>query len=146
MTTSTPAAGLIGTWEVTVCEVKFTDTGEVAYPYGKNPKGYLQYAPSGHMVVFQTSGERVVPAGAIVSDEERIRMHKAIFGGYAATYRIEGNKVIHSVVAAWNDWSGTEQIRYFELSGERLVITTEETMSLSSGRPFVARLTFQKLG
>jgi len=44
---------------------------------------------------------------------------------YAGNFSVEGSKVIHHVDISWNEtWTGTDQIRAFELSGNTLVINT----------------------
>ena len=44
---------------------------------------------------------------------------------YAGTYTVEADKVIHHVDISWNEArTGTDQIRFFELDGNILTITT----------------------
>ena len=47
---------------------------------------------------------------------------------YAGTYSVEAGKVIHHVDISWNEtWTGTDQIRLFEVSGNTLTVTTRIT-------------------
>src|SRR5712671_1062976 len=40
-------------------------------------------------------------------------------------YTVEGEKVVHHVDVSWNEsWTGTDQVRFFKLEGDRLTITT----------------------
>ena len=42
---------------------------------------------------------------------------------YSGKYRIEENKIVIDVDIAWDEsWTGTEQIRYYRLEGDRLHI------------------------
>ena len=44
---------------------------------------------------------------------------------YAGTYFVVGDKVIHHVELSWNEvWSGTDQVRSFEIEGKQLSITS----------------------
>ena len=57
-----------------------------------------------------------------------------------------GNKVVHRVVASWNEaWTGTDQVRFFELDGKKLKISTAPNVNLRDGRRTVSTLTFEKL-
>ena len=134
---------IVGTWQLTSYSQVFLDTKEVTLPFGENPTGYIQYSPAGHVVVYLSEGAVPRTATAVYSDAERAAVHKGIVGAYAATYRIEGNKVIHHVLTAWRpEWIGTDQVRYFELSGDNLVIKTAPAKFSRTGQDFVGTLTF----
>jgi hypothetical protein len=61
--------------------------------------------------------------GRVVTDE-RVTLYDTMFA-YAGTYSIEADKVIHHVDISWNEgWTGTDQIRFFELNGNTLTLTT----------------------
>jgi len=136
---------LVGTWQVTSAQLLMSDTKEVLRPYGEHPIGYLQYSPGGHMVTFLSTGTAKRPAGAY-TDADRVDIFEGILAAYAATYRVEGNKVIHHVVASWYpERIGRDQIRFFEVDGNRLTIKTEPTRALNwDGREYVATLTFER--
>ncbi len=99
------------------------------------------------MVTFVAAGDLRQPAAAIYTDAERSDIYKGIIGAYAGTYRIDGNKVIHHVLTAWAPtWSGSDQVRYFEIDGKNLSIKTAPIRSLvENGRDFVSTLTFVKV-
>jgi hypothetical protein len=43
---------------------------------------------------------------------------------YGGTYKIEGDKVVHSVDISWNQaWTGTEVVRFYKIEGDTLTIT-----------------------
>ncbi len=126
---------LVGTWRVTSSR-----------PYGEHVIGYLQYSPGGHMVAFVSTGTPKRAAGTAYTDAERLDIHKGIFGAYAGTYSVEGNKVIHHVVASWlPEWIGGDQIRYTEIEGNRLTIKTAPQKNPAQPREYVATVTFERV-
>jgi len=46
-------------------------------------------------------------------------------GAYSGRYTVEGDKVVHRVDVSWNEaWTGTDQVRFVKVEGDRLTITT----------------------
>jgi hypothetical protein len=136
---------LVGTWLVTSYERLTLETKEVSRPFGENPIGYFQYSPGGHVVVFLSAGEmpKVSPP---FSDADQAAIYSKIFGAYAGTYSIDGNKVTHHIAAAYRpDWVGGDQIRFVELSGDNLTIKTEPLVSSLTGKQIVSTPTFIRL-
>lgn len=114
---------LLGTWKLKSYVVT-TDTGEKSTPYGEHPIGYLDYSADGRMQVIGTASERMVPSGPTPSDEGCVLLHKTMFA-YAGSYSVEAGKVIHHVDISWNEvWNGTDQVRFYEVKGRTLSITT----------------------
>jgi hypothetical protein len=135
---------LVGTWRIASFSVISLETNEVSRPFGENPTGYLQYSPGGHMVVFLSAGEmpKVSPP---FSDADRAAMHSKIFGAYAGTYTVDGNKVTHHIVASYRpDWVGADQVRFVELSGDKLTIKTAPLVGPTTGQQVVSTLTFER--
>lgn len=141
-----PSSSLVGTWQVTSFSVLTLETNETTHPAGEHPIGYVQYSPGGHMVTFLSAGNLRQPAGSIYTDAERAVIHKDIFGAYAGTYSVDGNKVVHHVVAGWRpDWVGGDQIRYFELNGKKLTIKSAPLILSQTGKQIVGTLTFERV-
>jgi hypothetical protein len=66
---------------------------------------------------------------------------------YAGSYKVEGNKVTYDLDITWNEsWNGTKQVRFWEVSGDRLTVTTPEIVNPLTGKRSVFKLTFQKIG
>jgi hypothetical protein len=136
---------LVGTWRVTSFSMLTLDTNEVSRPIGENPIGYLQYSPGGHMVVFLSAGE-IPKVSPPFSEKDQAALYSKVFGAYAGTYSVDGNKVTHHVVASWRpDWVGGDQIRFVELSGDRLTIKTAPVVSSRTGKQVVSTLTFERV-
>ena len=135
---------LVGTWRIASFSVMSLETNEVSRPFGEKPIGYLQYSPGGHIVVFLSAGEmpKVSPP---FSDADRAAMHSKIFGAYAGTYTVDGNKVTHHIVASYRpDWVGADQVRFVELSGDKLTIKTAPLVGPTTGKQIVSTLTFER--
>jgi lipocalin-like protein len=114
---------LLGTWKLK-SHVVTTAAGVRSTPYGENPTGYLSYSADGRMQVIGAANGRIVPAGPAPTNNERVALHDTMFA-YAGTYSVEAGKVIHHVDISWNEvWTGTDQIRFFEVNGNTLTLTT----------------------
>jgi hypothetical protein len=114
---------LLGTWKLKAYLVT-TAAGAAPAPFGVNPTGYLRYCDDGRMQVIGAAKDRTPPGGAAPTDAERAALYDSMFA-YAGSYSVQGNKVIHHVDVSWNEsWTGTEQIRLFEVSGNTLTLST----------------------
>jgi hypothetical protein len=81
----------------------------------------------GHMQAIGTANGRIAPASPTPPDNERILLHDTMFA-YAGTYTVDAGKVIHHVDISWNEvWTGTDQIRLFEMNGNTLTLRTHAT-------------------
>jgi hypothetical protein len=135
---------IIGTWQLTGFSLIVLDTKETSRL--DHPTGYIQFSPGGHMVMFLTAGELKPPASGSYTDAERADVHRAIVGAYAGTYTVDGNKVIYHVLTSWRpEWIGRDQIRYFEINGTNLTITTAPLISSRTGQTITATLTFDRV-
>jgi hypothetical protein len=124
------ANSLLGTWKMKSYVVT-TDAGERSTPYGVNPTGYLSYSADGRMHAIGAADGRMVPAGPAPPDSERVALHNTMFA-YAGTYSAEAGRVIHHVDISWNEvWTGTDQIRFFDVKGNTLIITARFTDTAS---------------
>jgi hypothetical protein len=123
------------------------DTNEALRPFGEHPIGYLQYSPGGHMVVFLQTGTPKRAAGTAYTDAGGVDIYKGIIGAYAGTYSVEGNKVIHHIVASWfPEWDGGDQTRYAAIEGNRLTIKTAPLKSPLDGRAWCSHGDLRKSG
>ena len=114
---------LLGTWKLKSYVVTAA-TGARATPYGENPTGYLSYSADGRMQVIGAASGRTVQAGPSPAEIERVALYDTMFA-YAGTYSVEAGKVTHHVDISWNEtWTGTDQIRLFEVNGNHLTLTT----------------------
>lgn len=76
------------------------------------------------MQVIGAANGRRAPSDPTPSDSERAVLFDTMFA-YAGSYSLEAGQVIHHVEVSWNEvWTGTDQIRLFEVSGNTLTLTT----------------------
>ena len=134
---------LLGTWKLK-SHVATTDAGDRSTPYGEHPTGYLGYSADGRMQAIGASDGRIAPAGVTPTDDERARLYDTMFA-YAGTYTLEADKVTHHVDISWNHlWSGTDQVRFYKLTGNTLIITTSE-INATSGTETHYVVTWEKV-
>ena len=120
-------ANLLGTWKLAGGEVEFQDTGERRPLYGSDRVGYIVFTPEGRMFGIIEGDGRKAPQ----TDEDRVRLFRTMFA-YSGLYRLEGDKWITAVDVAWNPaWTGTEQVRFYKLDGDRLLVSTPWGPSLN---------------
>lgn len=130
--TSKPAKGIAGTWRL----VEFADFDSTAnvwvYRYGKNPKGYFIYTPSGVLSI-NISNENPLK----ITEEEGKKHSVNVYDyftknsfGYFGTYTLEAEKgrVIHHVKGGTIPWyTDTEQPRLIQLNGDTAIIGDNKT-------------------
>jgi lipocalin-like protein len=111
---------IVGTWKLISLFTKEIATGKTTSPLGEHPKGYLIYTPEGRMAALLVHEKRSPPQ----VDEDRINLHKYMVS-YSGRFTVGGGeKVVHHVDISWNEsWTGTDQVRFFELQGDKLTIT-----------------------
>ena len=122
------ANDLLGTWKMKSYVVT-TPAGVRTTPFGENPTGYLSYSADGRMQVIGAADGRIVPADPTVADPERVTLYNTMFA-YAGRYSVEAEAgtVIHHIDISWNEaWTGTDQIRLLELTGNTLTLSTHAT-------------------
>lgn len=122
-----------GTWRLISWEMRRAD-GTVRYPFGKDAAGLLVYDPGGFMSGQmmrrhrpRLSAPRTAAAGVLEAGPDEI---KAAFTGYVAycgTFDVDAAAGIvthHVECALLPDWVGIDQVRQFELDGDRITLRT----------------------
>jgi hypothetical protein len=112
---------LIGTWKLITCDMEYQDSGAREPYFGAAPpSGYLILTPEGRMIALLVSGERKPGQ----TDEQQAALFRTMIA-YTGCYRLESDQFITTVDVSWNEaWTGTEQVRFYTLDGERLDILT----------------------
>jgi lipocalin-like protein len=135
---------ICGVWKLRSYARRFLDTGEVRTDM--LPHAYILYTPGGFMMSITVEENREPPAGAVLTDAERLRLFNSIVSAYAGTYSIAGNIVTHTVEISWNEaWTGTRQERYFSVSADTLTLETTPRTSGRDSREFVNTLTWERI-
>lgn len=136
---------LLGTWKLKSVVHEVMATSEKVYELGEHPNGYLGYSADGRMCAILTADNRLKPLAANPTDEQRIKLHQTM-SAYAGTYTLQGDKVTHHVDISWNEnWTGTEQIRFFKLDGNTFTITTPPFKRPQDGREVRSVLVWEKV-
>jgi hypothetical protein len=131
---------IVGVWKFLSYVRTDAVTGKNTNIFGEHPRGWLIYTAEGRMMVIVVPEKRKL----LVKDEDRIHHHKEMVS-YTGRYTIEGNKVVHHVDVAWNEaWIGTDLVRSFTISGDRLTITTTPTKYGLDGVEQVSTLTLAR--
>ena len=119
---------LVGAWKLVSCEAR-SSSGEVSYPYGRNPFGMLLYDSGGNVFVLVMRADRP----KFASDDlwrgtpEEIRAAFEGFNAYCGTYEVNEKKgmVTHHVEGSSSpNWVGVDQERSFKCSGDQLTLST----------------------
>jgi hypothetical protein len=140
------ADDFVGAWRLVSYRVAAGE--EIAGPMGPQPQGRLIYEEGGRMMV-QVIDPRVTP---FASGDQRVftavEGRAAIIGciAYFGTYtvrRVEGIVVHHIEAASLPNGRGGDQVRYFELSGDRLTLKTPPI--LMGGRHTIGALIWERL-
>jgi len=126
------SAPIIGTWKLISFEIQ-RENGEVTYPFGKNAKGSLIYAESGRFSVQLMHPDRPKFASEdqMRGTAEEIKANYEGLISYYGRFELERQKgfVIHDVEGSlFPNWEGQRLKRFFELSGNRLKLSTPPTL------------------
>lgn len=117
-TASLGQQSLVGTYRM-VSQVVEVD-GTPTEPMGKAPLGQLALSKTRAMM-FYTGQTREFGT----TESAKARLFETL-AGWTARYRADGKRLIFSVDSSWVDsWNGKDQIRNFQLSGNRLTLTSD---------------------
>jgi len=135
---------IIGTWKL-VSAVLTTLDGEPRKLFGDNPSGFLTYTDDGRMTAIVASSGREPLSVADPNAAPAAERAEAFstFTAYAGRYTFHGDKVVHHVeVSLFQNWEGTDQVRFARMDGARLTLTTPP-MSIG-GEQLVVQLTWER--
>ena len=145
-TTRSAENPLVGTWKLKSYVREVAATGERYNERGEHPNGYLSYSADGRMYAIITWENRITPREVVPTDEERIKLFSTMIS-YAGTYTFDAEKVVHHVDTSWNqNWTGTDQVRFYKLDGNTLTITSALSRNFTDGREGRSILMWEKLG
>jgi Lipocalin-like domain len=117
---------VVGRWRL-VSYVARAEDGSVAYPLGQNPTGGLIYTAGGWMSAQLGATDRSHLATDDLrggTESDRAAAYDSYFA-YCGTYAISGDNIVHNVeMCLLPNWVGTEQVRYFEVNGNELLLRT----------------------
>ncbi len=117
---------LVGAWSLASYRL-VGSRGRERYPYGEDAIGCLLYTPEGSMAVSIMSRERTPFRGTDILRRTKDEAAEATrtYLSYCGTYTVQGCRVIHHVaLSLFPNWTGTDQVRYFRLTGNVLELST----------------------
>ena len=130
---------LVGTYKLVSQVVEIDGTPTEAM--GKAPHGYLVLTPT-RAIVFYTSENRKFGTSAA----DKAALFDTVVG-WSGAYRIEGSKIFIAVDASWVEyWNGKDQIRNWQLSGNRLTLTSDPMpFARDPSKTSIARAVWEKI-
>jgi hypothetical protein len=119
-------------------------TGEKHDALGPNPTGSLVYTPE-RVTVFVLKTDRIKPTSLTATVEEKIALYDTMFA-YAGTYTVHPDRVIHHLDMSWNEaWTGTDQVRFYKLAGNRLALSSPPAKNPLDGQEGVHEVQWERL-
>ena len=138
-------SALLGTWKMTSWKKQSVATGEMTDALGPDPQGFITYTGDGRVSVIVVPKNRTAPAALPPSDPEKVRLFDSMFA-YAGTFTLDDEKVVHHLDTTWNQaWSGTDQVRFYKLAGNKLSIHGAPAPDPFTGQDVIHRVEFEKL-
>jgi hypothetical protein len=134
------ARQLAGSWKLTSWTIQVID-GETTQPFGPNPNGRAVFTQEG-VSAFMIARPDRKPA---TNDADSAALLKSLMV-YTGKFKIDGDKLTTNVDLSWNEiLTGTAQVRFFKLEGDRLSIRTgEQASAVYPGKKVVGTLTWER--
>jgi hypothetical protein len=135
------AQRLTGDWKLVSFFTEDVETKERTNVYGEHPSGCIVISPAGRFFGMITPETQTAPQ----TTEQQAAAYRAMLA-YTGKLRVDGEKFIVDVDMAWNkDWVGTEQVRFWRLERNRLLITSAPIPNLSiAGSMIVGTLVWER--
>ena len=117
---------LVGTWRVRSFELR-RDGGDTRHPFGSDPRGYLIYTADGFMswAVMRADRSRFAADDPLAGTAEEKVAAAETHIAYCGRYSVRGDRVTHHVeVASFPNYVGGDHVRFFDLHGGRLTISS----------------------
>jgi len=131
---------LAGSWKLSSWTIQIIG-GEAIEPFGPNPKGRAVFTPDGFSAFMIARPDRK-PA---TNDTDSAALLKSLMV-YTGKFTIDGDKLTTDVDLSWNEiLTGTSQVRFFKLEGDKLSIrTAEQASAVLPGKRVVGTLNWER--
>ena len=119
----------IGLWNLKAWTAEIRD-GQIVHPFGESALGQITYDGKGNMAVQIMAKNRShfsVEDPFQATSEEVVEAYHG-FLSYCGTYDVDVNakQVIHHLeISSIPNWTGQDQIRNYEFSGDQLTLSTD---------------------
>ncbi len=123
-----PFDQFVGSWRLVSAEGHSSD-GSVTYDWGQNPLGRVMFDAGGRLSLHLVDPDRPnFESGDFLrpTPEELSKAFNGYFG-YFGSYTVEPDKqtvTFHIDGAAYPNYIGSDQLRFYEISGDKLVLKT----------------------
>lgn len=125
------AEDLIGAWSLVTWDIQYGDQRPVTYPYGADAQGMLVYSADRHLsVVICSAGRPRLSTESVrkAPVEQKLAAFETYFS-YAGQWELRENTIVHRLSYALNpNFIGTDQVRALALDGDRLTLSTTDTV------------------
>jgi hypothetical protein len=140
---------IIGAWKLVSFEIQ-KDNGEVIRPFGEGARGSIIYTESGRFAaqVMRTDRPRFASGDQMKGTAREIEANYKGFVSYYGAYEFDGERglVVHHVEGSlFPNWEGRGLKRFFELSGNRLRLSTPPTL-WGAGGEVVGIFVWERIG
>jgi hypothetical protein len=140
-----PSSRLLGSWRMLSWQYRVLATDETFDAMGVAPQGYISYGADGRVMVLVLRSDRPKPEALVPTDIEKIALYDTMFA-YAGSYVADDEKVVHRIDMSWNQqWTGTEQTRFYKLDGDRLTYISAPAKNPLDGRECVHTVIFERV-
>lgn len=135
----------VGTWGLDDYRLIRAD-GAIRKPWGDHVAGLLIYSPEGYMsATLMPSVRRKTTHLETPSSSNDMSHRSARCIAYAGTFSVDAETIIHHVeVSLFLRWVGLPQVRYYEVTSDRLILKTPPIPRL--GKHLVGQLTWTRRG
>lgn len=118
----------VGAWKLISFEFRRSD-GSVSYPLGSDPAGMIMYDTQGRMSgqIMRRDRTAFMSEDPLQGSDTEIRNAFEGYMAYCGTYDVnEHNGTIAHILdcSLLPNWVGTIQMRFFQFSGNRLLLST----------------------
>ena len=137
---------VVGRWHLLAWHSVDDDGAVTGQPFGEHPRGFLVYTPGGLMAgqLAATSRPAVDGADPLGGPQDQRAAAYSTYVAYWGRYAVAGDRIIHHVdTSLIPGWAGQEQVRYFSLSGDALVLRTPPMRV--AGATVVSELSWQRM-
>ncbi len=135
---------ITGTWKLKSFESRSKD-GDVFYPFGENPEGFLIYDESGYMsgMISRADRHNLSVNAANMGENEKSSLSEG-FIGYSGKYEILDDKIVHHVEMSFiPNWIGKPLDRFYSFENDYLVLKTPP--EVFNNKKFVHYIIWEKL-
>jgi hypothetical protein len=119
----------VGTWELSKWKAELND-GTIVFPFGEDALGRITYESNGIMSVQLMKNNRLKfdSEDPLQAKSEEVIVAFNEFLSYCGTYEVHNNpdQVVHQIkISSFPNWAGQNQIRKFEFSNDKLILSTD---------------------